>query len=1030
MVSDPRDALTAFFQGTFAPGQEVRIEDADGNEFISSDVVALVDACQTATVDDTWIDLVDAAGDAHGLTLPGDWRVVDPSPSYEIDGGMVYLLANDEVVPGEVQGKHMLPVTAVINCPDPLTYQIAELNITTPGSEMEIILSNGRNRMEGQGKWKAVRSVFGQFSDALQRHTEGKKDGPCFLQGECASGHRKAAAMVANYIIGVDLDSGAPLADVMDSIISAGLEAVIYTTHSHLKDTSQIKKDHFLKWADGEDISEKLIAEYLMQQKGTLPEIVSHIEIIDDSFHTEEGVVILVKHHPMPKFRAVFPLTEPFVFARRGGTQQDAIAEWKERYAGFASKMQFFFDETCVDPARLFYLPRHKAGDVFGSWWVAGKPVNLDDFDRVKIKRGKKGKRLQPQNAFSDFAGDEDDDNDRNRYMVGDFNLMGWAKTSAKLFEIETLIADTAPESIRENRGSSAGVHVECPFEAEHSSFGGGGSFVVNASDNYDSGYDGGFTFKCVHNACAGRDRLDFIKGCIEEEWFTVEDLQKQDYLLELDVEDEPAPDPARKAAAKTPPKAAQKAAQGAYEEPADDGLDEESRLLNAFNKRYAIVVTSGGVKVLREPLLIDEDIQFLTQSDIALLERNKILFVQNKTGKTDRIEAFKAWCEWSSRRTYQAVQFSPGKELGPEIYNLFRGFPYDPIKGDWSLLRGHIFDNICESDEALFDWFMSWMAQLIQQPHRKPGSTLVVTGDKGTGKSTTFDFLGMLLGRHSISVSQRKQIVGNFNAHIATALLMVCEEAFWAADPQAEGVLKDMITSREMLIEKKGYDPIKSENYTRLVLISNSDWVVPASLKDERRFGVFRCSDARRGDIEFFDRLRAQMEYEGGLEAMMYDLLHYLPATGSFGCLFNPPQTKYLQQQQVETLSGVDKFMLDLMKAGGYESTNENIDAIELNQDRETLVYAVNLRACVEDYVRMLFASDKARTSYDDIAVMAMSWFGATEFMLEVDGNTNKKRTFRFPSLNDSRSMLKERKGLDIQVIDIEQAKSRSNRR
>jgi hypothetical protein len=97
--------------------------------------------------------------------------------------------------------------------------------------------------------------------------------------------------------------------------------------------------------------------------------------------------------------------------------------------------------------------------------------------------------------------------------------------------------------------------------------------------------------------------------------------------------------------------------------------------------------------------------------------------------------------------------------------------------------------------------------------------------------------------------VSQRKQIVGQFNSHIATTLLMVCEEAFWAADPQAEGVLKDLITNKKVLIEKKGRDPIQSDNYTRLALISNSEWVVPASLKDERRFFVLRCSSERQGD-------------------------------------------------------------------------------------------------------------------------------------------------------------------------------------
>lgn len=1005
-------------------GAEIRMVFVDGTEFRSADVGELIEEAQ-ALADDPWLDLVDASGNAIGLTLCGDPMAVTPIPSYSLDGGMVYLFEDGVTLAGQVQDKHFLPIQKFLANPDCRQFLLEDLEVSTPGSEMEITLSQGRNRMEKQGNWKAVKSVFGQFSDALQNHIEGKKDGPCFLQGECAGGARKAMAMIANYIIGVDLDSGKPLEDVMDAIIDAGLEAVVYTTHSHLKDTSQIKRDHFLKWSDGAEPSPELVAEYLQVKKGIIPEIVSNVEILDDSFHTEEGVVVLVKHNPIPKFRAVFPLTEPFVFAKRGGPQKDAIAEWKERYAGFANGMGFFFDETCCDPARLFYLPRHKKGDKHGSWWIAGKPVDLDNYDRVKLRRDRRGRAANgPSNAFTELAGDVGEDDDHSRYVIGDFNLVAWAKKNAKQFEVENFLTEFVPDVVREVRGSKSGVHIECPFEAEHSSFGGGGCFVVNASDNFDDGYDGGFTIKCVHDACSHRDRLDMLKGAIEEDWFTTDELEKTTHIMEVEEEEEETSrvksdkprDDAEKA--RTPPSPK-------YEEPVDDALDEETRSINYFNKHYAVVSTSGGARILVEPVEVEDDIVFYTQSDVALIERNRFLFMPTKNGKTERMEAFKHWLESEDRRTYKKVLFEPGVITPPSTYNLFRGFPIEPIKGDWSLLKDHIRDNICEGDPTHFDWFMTWMAQLIQRPGRKPGSSIVVTGEKGTGKSTTFDYLSKLLGQHAISVSQRRQIIGNFNGHMSTALLMVCEEAFWAADPQGEGTLKDLITSETALIEKKGYDPIKTKSYMRLVLLSNSFWVVPASVKDERRFGVFKCSDARRGDIEFFDTLRYQMDHEGGIQAMMYDLLHYVPETGSFGILFTPPETKYLKQQAVETLTGVDKFMLELMKAGIYESTNENIDPIELEEDKETVVYSLTLRACVEDYVRMRFASDKARTSYDEIGRMVESWFGAKEFRLDSEGGSNRKRAIRFPPLTESRAQLKERKGIEVEILETETLRS-----
>jgi energy-coupling factor transporter ATP-binding protein EcfA2 len=445
------------------------------------------------------------------------------------------------------------------------------------------------------------------------------------------------------------------------------------------------------------------------------------------------------------------------------------------------------------------------------------------------------------------------------------------------------------------------------------------------------------------------------------------------------------------------------------------------------FNRRYAVIRTSGGVRILVEPRNPDDDVVFETQNDVSLFERNRVLYVGgNRDGTgSKKMEAFKLWLESEKRRTYARVVFSPGKKVSKDTYNLFRGYPVPAVEGDWGLLRGHIYENICESNDTYFAWFMTWLSMLFQQPENKPGSTVVITGEKGTGKSTLFDYINQLLGRHGITVSQRKQIVGQFNGHLATTLLMVCEEAFWAADPQAEGVLKDMITNKSVLIEKKGYDPIQSQNYTRLALISNNDWVVPASLKDERRFFVLRCSSARRGDLAFFGAIRKQMEEEGGLEAMMHELMTYEPLNGTFASLYNPPVTAHLQTQQIESLSGIQKFMLELVRSGVYETHDDKVAQIELNEDKETIVPAVDVRSAIEDYVRFRFASDKAKTSYDDISAVVQDWFGAREVKMLVDGQTNKKRMFVFPPLDMARAKLKETKGLDIVNMPEEEIKA-----
>lgn len=1026
LISDLMDLTTG----------DVTVIGASGEAFTSSDLISV--GAFASNDPDPWLDLATSTGDAVGVFVAGNPDVVDPQPSFDVEGGMIYMLKG-EPIGGQKQGLHIVPLSmflnkGVVDLNGLNTYEPHELDLKTPGSLREITLMTGRRRDEGQGKWKEISSTFGQFEGVLQDHKEGSKDGPCFLQGQSASGHRKAAAMIANHILGVDLDSGAPLADVMNTIQKFGLEAVIYTTHSHLKDTSVIKRDHYLKKTGENEPTEDGVREYLMAVKGTLPAILEQVEILDDAMHTEEGVVILVKHAPMPKFRAVFTLSEPFIFAKRGGSQQDAIAEWKERYAGFCTELGLFFDEKCVDPARLFYLPRHPKGDeTHGSWLVVGVPLDIMQFDRVKMKRGRDGKRLAVgNNAFTD-AGVDDDDDEADRYVTASgLNLRGWASKHAQRFEVQSMLEDVVGgDFIREPRqAGKPGTHVECPFEAEHTSFGGGGTYVVNASDNADEGFDGGFTFHCVHNACSGRDRLDYLKEMIEQELITEDDLKNKDYLLALEGDEDDEVEEERPAARTTPRSGDRVDTRKTPSRPeADAGApedygDDEDSMLKAFNRRYAVIRTSGGVKILVEPRTPEDDVVFESQNDVSLFERNKVIWIGD--GKANKkLEAFKVWVEWEKRRTYSKVVFAPGREVAKDTYNLFRGWPYEAVEGDWSILRGHIFENICESNEEYFQWLMTWISMLFQKPDSKPGSTVVITGEKGTGKSTLFDYINQLLGRCGITVSQRKQIVGQFNGHLATTLLMVCEEAFWAADPQAEGVLKDMITNKSVLIEKKGYDPIQSQNYTRLALISNNEWVVPATLKDERRFFVLRCSSARIGDTAFFEAMRDQMEKEGGLEAMLFDLLHWKPIGGTFSTLFKPPITQHLQQQQIESLSGVQKFMLELVKSGIYETHDDKVEAIVLNTDRETYVYAVDMRAAVEDYVRFRFASDKSRTSYDDISGVVTDWFGAREVKLDVDGSQNKKRTFIFPPLSEVRGKLKETKGLDIEAMSEEAVKA-----
>jgi hypothetical protein len=104
--------------------------------------------------------------------------------------------------------------------------------------------------------------------------------------------------------------------------------------------------------------------------------------------------------------------------------------------------------------------------------------------------------------------------------------------------------------------------------------------------------------------------------------------------------------------------------------------------------------------------------------------------------------------------------------------------------------------------------------------------------------------------------------------------------------------------------------------------MAANGDWVVPAGLDGERRFGVFEVNNSRRGDKAFFTRLNVQMYKGGGLSAMLHELLtrdieNWAPRD-------TVPATKALMKQKIMSMDDVERWwygrLVDGMLPGGDE--------------------------------------------------------------------------------------------------------------
>nr|WP_246340053.1 primase-helicase family protein [Ancylobacter tetraedralis] len=188
-----------------------------------------------------------------------------------------------------------------------------------------------------------------------------------------------------------------------------------------------------------------------------------------------------------------------------------------------------------------------------------------------------------------------------------------------------------------------------------------------------------------------------------------------------------------------------------------------------------------------------------------------------------------------------------------------------------------------------------------------------------GTGKTKIGEVIGGLISAHYFAVDDPRYVTGQFNAHMASCIFLQAEEAVWAGDKAAEGRLKGLVTSKFQMIEAKGIDPIRIDNFVRLLMTSNEDWVVPAG-KDERRFCVLDVHPRCAQNTDYFREMDEELD-NGGREALLHDLLHFDLSTVD---LRKIPRTEGLLEQKLRSLDSVESWWFERLTTGTTTRTGE----------------------------------------------------------------------------------------------------------
>lgn len=370
-----------------------------------------------------------------------------------------------------------------------------------------------------------------------------------------------------------------------------------------------------------------------------------------------------------------------------------------------------------------------------------------------------------------------------------------------------------------------------------------------------------------------------------------------------------PAVDGAGESAPVAPP-----VADGAPEPPQPRAMGYSVERMNA---EWALVLMGSKAVIVHEQAdgPIEDRLRIISIDAFRAWFANKYTEFVASDGKVKATTWADRWLKAPKRRQYIGIEFKPGGDAPPtpRYLNLWRGFSAEPrAGGSYAILRDHMLNNVCDGDEALFLWVFGWFAHLLQRPRERIGTAIVMRGKMGTGKTKVGEVIGSLISAHYFAVDDPRYVTGQFNAHMASCLLLQAEEAVWAGDKAAEGRLKGLVTSRFQMIEAKGIDPIRIDNFVRLMMTSNEDWVVPAG-KDERRFCVLDINPRCAQNTEYFREMDEQLD-AGGREALLHDLLAFDLSSVD---LRKIPRTGGLLEQKLRSLDSVESWWFERLASG-----------------------------------------------------------------------------------------------------------------
>jgi len=323
------------------------------------------------------------------------------------------------------------------------------------------------------------------------------------------------------------------------------------------------------------------------------------------------------------------------------------------------------------------------------------------------------------------------------------------------------------------------------------------------------------------------------------------------------------------------------------------------------FEKTFAKVMVPGF-------FIADVDGEWIILDETKLRKnyRNVYCTVSNVEKPTKFIDR---WLDDPLIRTYKKIDFLPPPLHCPKnVLNTWRGFKIDGIEcessGNIEPFLKHV-SILVGNDVKGKEYFLKWLAQIIQQPGKLSEIALIFYSQEGAGKNIFWDSFANMIGEEYYyeTADPEKDLLSRFSVGRKWRLLIDLDEANSKDTFTNSEKLKNAITSKTYNYEQKNVDPIKLRNFARLTFTTNN--MLCAKITDNsRRYVVYETSNECVGNAQYFKQFasymgdtrnqKAIMEYLRTIDISKVDWIGERPITETYNALKSlcaDPVMKYM---------------------------------------------------------------------------------------------------------------------------------------